>query len=411
MSKPNVLTEAQLKAYEQADVIFIAQDGFALAPSRVRCFFFAEALRARGLRAEVLSFHDHLGAGAQGSRAYAMPVADKLRLSADALDVLARNRRAVLYMQKVSYHSLAVAFAAALHGNPLVLDYDDFDLGASFLSGAERLLPGLSPLATTLALAKTADMCVASSQMLYDFLARHNDNVHLLPTATDLAQFDHRRREEVVRADDRVEILWLGDVWGELIVTDLLFAVTAFAALPPAVRARARLTINGFGAFWPLFKAVLQERFAGIDNIRLQERIPQSEIVPLLARTDIGLLPLSEHVFNHCKSPTKMFEFMAMKIAVCATAVGEPARLLRDGETGMLASDLEGFTARLEALILDGRLRRSIAENAYARVVEGLHLGAVADRLAPLLRGLLDRPSRATRAATAPSQADGVPAA
>jgi hypothetical protein len=40
-------------------------------------------------------------------------------------------------------------------------------------------------------------------------------------------------------------------------------------------------------------------------------------------------------------------------------------------------------------LIVDADLRRSVAAQAHADVVAGLHIGAIGDRLVPLLGSLL----------------------
>ena len=51
-----------------------------------------------------------------------------------------------------------------------------------------------------------------------------------------------------------MELIWLGDLWGVQIVTDVMMAVDAFAALPASIRDLARLTIVGFGDCWAEFK-------------------------------------------------------------------------------------------------------------------------------------------------------------
>ena len=136
-------SQAQIKAIRRADVIFVAADGYTLAPSRIRAYTFAKACRERGLNAEVVSFYDHLGAPGQGSAAYRMDEQTKLRLIALGADILKLNPTAIFYMQKVSYHSLSVAIAAGANGNPVVLDYDDFDFHANFLPRMSRFLPGV----------------------------------------------------------------------------------------------------------------------------------------------------------------------------------------------------------------------------------------------------------------------------
>ena len=126
---------------------------------------------------------------------------------------------------------------------------------------------------------------------------------------------------------------------GPQIVTDLMMAVDAFAALPASVRDLARLTIIGFGDCWGSSRN-RREKYGHLTNLVMRERIEPAEAPGLLAGCDIGLLPLADNLFNQCKSPTKMFEYMAMKVAVLGTPVGEVEQIVRDGESGMLAQDI-----------------------------------------------------------------------
>ena len=70
-----------------------------------------------------------------------------------------------------------------------------------------------------------------------------------------MALRDQARAER--QADDPVELIWLGDLWGVQIVSDVMMAVDAFAALPASIRDLARLTIVGFGDCWGGFKEII----------------------------------------------------------------------------------------------------------------------------------------------------------
>ena len=149
-------SQAQIKAIRRADVIFVAADGYTLAPSRIRAYTFAKACRERGLNAEVVSFYDHLGAPGQGSASYRMDEQTKLRLIALGADVLKLNPTAIFYMQKVNYHTLSVAIASGANGNPVVLDYDDFDLTTGLFPPLSRYIQGLQPIPLTESIARSA---------------------------------------------------------------------------------------------------------------------------------------------------------------------------------------------------------------------------------------------------------------
>lgn len=398
---PPPLDEDALARYDAADVIFLAQDGYRQPSARVRCYNFAKALRGQGLRAEVLSFFDHLGGTDQGGPLSAIPEEEKLRISLEAHRVLARNPRAVLYVQKIGYHTMAALLAAARGGNPLVLDYDDYELDMQPYRRLEPWLPSLRPHELFATVANRAGACVAASHRLYDLLAPLNPNSHLIHTVADQEVFTAEGRDAPRRRfGDRVNVLYSGDFWGDVPMKDVLFAVDAFALLPRPLRDRACFHVIGFGRAWPTLKERIRERYpdlldggpstAGPPAIALHEFVPPAEIPAILREMDIGVLPYSLNDFNTAKSPTKMFEFLLAKVAVCATPVGEVTHCLENGVSGLLAEGVENFSAALARLIADDGFRHAIAEAAYRRALERYSLQGAAPRLAAIVRGLLE---------------------
>ena len=391
---------ARLKA---ADVIFVAQDGFRLAPARVRCYSFAKLLNQRGLRAEVLSFFDHLGAVDQGGPVVGVPVADKLRLNVAAYDLLACNPRAVLYVQKAGYHVLACLMAAAEGGNPVVLDYDDYDLEGQSFRDIEPWLPCLSPERLLASVAGRAQACVVSSRRILDFVAPHNPNTHLIHTVADQEVFSPRDRDRPrTRYGEAVNVLWCGDVWGHVPMKDLFFALDAFSLVPAAVRDKARFHVIGFGRAWPLMKERVRVRYAGLDNLVLHDFVPPAEMPSVFREMDIGVLPYHENVFNLAKSPTKMFEYMLAKVAVLATPVGEVVHCLEHDRSVLLAADMEAFAEAMTRLIEDAPLRRRIADAAYERALAKYSLQGVGDRLLSIVRNAMEQRTAGTTAAAGP---------
>ncbi|QCO20015.1 glycosyltransferase (plasmid) [Azospirillum brasilense] len=373
--------------YAQADVIFVAQDGFKLAPARVRAYSFAKLVNQRGLRAEVLSFFDHLGATEQGGFAANLPEEEKLRLTLAAFEVLSRNPRALLYVQKAGYHAVACLMAAGCNGNRIVLDYDDYDLGSQPFRRIEPWLPSLKPEEFLARFAERAQACVASSRRILDLLAPFNPNTHLVHTVADRDVFNPDRRGDGRRRfGDSVNILWCGDVWGDIPMRDIVFGVDAFALVPSRIRRKARFHIIGFGRAWEELKRRLRQRHPEMDNLVFHEHIPPGAFGAVLNEMDIGVLPYADNAFNASKSPTKMFEYMLTKVAICATPVGEAVHCLENGASILLGEGLEDFSDRLATLIDDDDRRRAVAEAAYERALADYTLDAVGDRLTAIIR-------------------------
>ncbi|WP_247876538.1 glycosyltransferase family protein [Azospirillum brasilense] len=387
MPIPSPLGPDDMARYAQAAVIFVAQDGFKLAPARVRAYSFAKLVNQRGIRAEVLSFFDHLGAAEQGGPVAGLAEEEKLRLNLAAFEVLSQNPRALLYVQKAGYHAIACLMAAARNGNRIVLDYDDYDLGNQPFRRIEPWLPSLKPEEFLGRFAARAQACVASSRRILDLLAPFNPNTHLVHTVADRDVFNPSRRGEPRRRfGDSVNILWCGDVWGDIPMRDIVFGVDAFALVPSRIRGKARFHIIGFGRAWEELKRRLRQRHPEMDNLVFHEHIPPGEFGAVLNEMDIGVLPYADNAFNASKSPTKMFEYMLAKVAICATPVGEAVHCLEDGTSILLGKELEDFSARLATLIGDDGKRRSVAEAAYERALADYTLEAVGDRLTDIIR-------------------------
>lgn len=373
-----------------ADVIFVAQDGYTLAPARVRCYSFAKLLNQRGLRAEVLSFHDHLGAPLQGSRVNGMPLEDRLRFNAAAVDLLALNPRAVIYLQKTGYHTLACMIAAGRNGNPIILDYDDYDLECHSFCELETWLPDLAPDRLLRSVASRAYACIASSRSILDIVAPYNPRAILIHTVADQEVFTTQGRDRPrSRLGDAVNILWCGDVWGHIPMKDLFFAAEAFAALPAAVREQARFHIIGFGGAWETTRERLRRRYQGEARLVLHDFTPPAEMPGVFRETDIGVLPYFDNAFNRAKSPTKMFEYMLSGVTVLSTPVGEAALCLEDGQSVLLAEGVDAFAAALARLIEDPALRRRLAAAARVRALAEYSLQGVGACLENTVRGAL----------------------
>lgn len=396
------LDDEILARFDAADVIFLAQDGFGVPSARVRCYNFAKALRGQGLHAEVLSFFDHLGAADQSGALSIIPEEEKIRLGLRAYnEVLSRNPRAVLYVQKVGYHTLAAMLAAARGGNRLILDYDDYELDMQPFRRLEPWLPSLRPTDLLNTMTNRAAACVAASHRLRDILAPLNSNTHLIHTVADQDLFNPTGRAKPRRRfGENVNILYSGAFWGDIPMKDVLFAVDAFALVPRRIRERACFHIIGFGRAWEELKLRIRERYPTMDGIVLHEFIQPNEFGAVLNEMDIGVLPYSDNAFNTAKSPTKMFEYLLAKVTVCATPVGEAVHCLDHGETGLFARDIEGFAGNLARLIADEPLRHGLAEAAYRLAMERYSLQGIAERLAGIVQNILHPPPTATAETT-----------
>lgn len=110
-----------------------------------------------------------------------------------------------------------------------------------------------------------------------------------------------------------------------------------------------------------------------IQRIVVHEYVDWKALPQLISQVDINLAPLVDSVFNRAKSEIKWIEAALVKVPTIASHIGAFADMMIDGQTGLLAKDSE-WKEKLENLILSADLRRELAENAYAFVLENCSL-------------------------------------
>ena len=94
------------------------------------------------------------------------------------------------------------------------------------------------------------------------------------------------------------------------------------------------------------------------------------DIPSLVARYDIGVMPLDDGPWERAKCAMKALIYMAAcKPAVCSR-VGENPYVITDGVDGSLAASGQDWITRLRALIVDPRLRAEMGRRGRKTVEE-----------------------------------------
>lgn len=90
-----------------------------------------------------------------------------------------------------------------------------------------------------------------------------------------------------------------------------------------------------------------------------------------LLNIDINLCPLTNNIFNACKSGIKWYESVIGETPEATLAAKTPPYSeIVEGETGLLYSTPEEFVQKLSTLIEDASLRKRLGENAQKWVME-----------------------------------------
>lgn len=253
------------------------------------------------------------------------------------LVTLVRMRRAFarfrpqLVYERYSLFLFATVWLARRRGIPVVLEINDSAL-------VERVRPlWLKPLARRIerwCLRRATGLVFISSYFREQAEAAYGVIAPAVvsPNAADLARFDPARHDrERLRAErgvaGRVVCGYVGAFVHWHGVNGFVEAVAArLAEVPELV-----LLLVGDGRDLPEVRALVQAH--GLDGrILLPGRVPHHEIPSWIACMDYAVLPDS----NHYGSPVKLFEFMAMGVAMVAPDYAPVAEVVSDGRTGWL---------------------------------------------------------------------------
>ncbi|MDD5557606.1 MAG: glycosyltransferase [bacterium] len=373
-------------------VVFISIHGRQMAYSRVRCYNFAAILRGRGFDAEVLTFQENFSPWVKDDGMLRLGDREKCIQTGRALARLFPMRDAILYTQKAHWHAAAPFLLKRLGINRFILDYDDWDLdrspffGRDFLNRALFGATGMEPI--TAAVARRADACVASTSPLLALMRSYNASSFLISTGVDADRFKRKRRPP----DSPLTIMWNGKVWGKVLYENLCFALDCYSMVR-RLHPTLRFIIAGDGAWMGRVREYAGSE--GIGGVEFPGWIEPDRMPESLERVHIGLLPLIPDRENaewmKCKSPTKLFEYMAMGIPTVASRFGEVRAIINDGVEGFLASGRDEFISGLRLLVEDPALRERMGAQAREKVAERYCHRAMGDELVKVITYVAER--------------------
>ncbi|MBU4149936.1 MAG: glycosyltransferase family 4 protein [Candidatus Omnitrophica bacterium] len=362
-------------------VIFITREGYNLSGARVRCYNFARALRKYGIDTEVFSFADSLGAK-YGEKESEMPFRDKVAYNIKALKILLKKEKgSVFFMQRLNYHTVAPFIASLVSRNKFVFDCDDWNIreNPEYRLG---FYPSSKMEFLTRRMAACSNICIAASLFLKDYLSRFNSRVYYIPTGVDTESF---KPNSSLSDETRIVFSWVGTVYHKEMSENIKFILDCFLMLADKY-SNIYLDLAGEGKYFYETSVYLKDH-RHKDRVIINDWILPDKIPDHLSRIDIGLLPLTQETrFNKAKSPTKLFEYMAMAKPTVSSNIGEASCIIKNGYNGFLAKTKERFMEDMERLIRDPDLRKDMACKARKTVEEKYSLDVLTKQLSEILK-------------------------
>ena len=309
------------------------------ASSRVRGYWIADVLKARGIKCTLESRHS------------------KLVLILLVWQILFHD---VVVFQKVysRYHYFLLCWANFLK-KTTIIDLDDAPSrtqNPKTLQNIERIM-------------RSASVVTVGSRALFDYASQFSDSVRLVPSSIYLKYY---QPDELPSPSDLVCLGWIGN--GSHYKQDLIDTLKQ-----PLVEIATQHPIKlkligacGESSLYDAFKDIPSLTVDFVDQIDWAN--PQA-VSAALSDIDIGLYPLLPNDFNQYKCGFKALEYMAMGLPVISSDVAENREIVEHGVTGLFARSPEDWVQQIEYLLDDemarlemGRQGREKVEQQYSVV-------------------------------------------
>ncbi len=349
-------------------VLFWTNEGFRVAPSRVRCYGFCREMRRMGVDAHVLSFWDDL-AHYDGLPPFDIPLWKRAWLIYRAMIAGIRSRAGIIVAQRPFYEfmpllSLRIMYPFSLK---LWIDVDDWIFDYS-LGGVDAAINFRDTLPFHVFSSQGA---VVASVHLEEEMKKYFERVEIVPTFPDTTVFCPNGDRMTDDPNRQVVYSWIGTLFMSENAGDVLFLMETLNSLEDP---RVVLEVVGDGAFLKDVKESARTIAPGLD-VRFLGWHEPDKIPHYIAGIDVGLYCLRTHTdFTQSKSPTKLFEYMACGRPTVSTNYGEAARFIDHGVTGFLANGADDFRAHCKTLLDDPALRATMGRNARRKIEEQFNM-------------------------------------
>jgi glycosyltransferase involved in cell wall biosynthesis len=218
-----------------------------------------------------------------------------------------------------------------------------------------------------------ADFCTCTTAELGHFLQAMGKPVHVVPNGFDARTLrvsrNEARRHLLSEPDELVRIGYAAGTHTHQ--RDMRLAAKALARVltefPECRLVLFRDTTTGRPMVDPDEFAALR---AHRNSLEWRSSVSLADLPFELARLDINIVPIEmSNPYCEAKSELKYFEAALAGVCTVASPTGPLSRVIRDGETGLLARNDREWHSALRQLIRDGSLRRRMATAAYHDVL------------------------------------------
>lgn len=247
---------------------------------------------------------------------------------------------------------------------------------------------------------QACDAVTVTNHYLKENIARFYDGpIYILPNYIDLGWYGEPGRLPIERATDEVRIGWFGSKghYEDLVmVTNAVKRVLEkypqakfiYTGSGGASSDRASTQVGWGEDFFKDIPRNRREFYKGVDP----------ELWPMKHRTidlDIGLAPLIDDNFNHCKTGIKWMEYAMVGVPAVVSPVvyaehpeEKDGSMVEHGKTAFVANTEDEWVEYISKLVEDATLRKTMAAAALKEVMEKWNLADHLTRFAKVYRNI-----------------------
>ena len=258
------------------------------------------------------------------------------------------------------------------HQKPFLMEIDDYVADVPTANEAfEQYKPGGTRFKVTSAQLRQSDGLIVSTPYLAQQYQDINEHIYIVPNSIDLKEWNVRSPKR----SDRIRIGWIG---GGTHTPDLEIVAPVIRELTEKYKNVWFYCIHGCPQVYKeMPKVYWTHKWA---TINLYPRHLASY------RFDIGIAPLVDNNFNRGKSNLRWLEYSALKVPTVASPLPDFERVIRSGDNGFLAADLDDWKKHLCALIESKDLRERMGRSAFETVKRNFSVPKTARKYLQILR-------------------------
>ena len=279
--------------------------------------------------------------------------------------------RKKLFEQTVNYdcillHKKALNYLNAIwlrkFSKKIVYDFDD----AIMFDAAKPDKPSHKRQKSFQRTINLADMVIAGNSYLAEQALKFNKNVHILPTALNIKNYDIKaepRRENIIR------LVWIGSK----------STLRYLSEIKPVLE-EIGLHYNN------VVLRIICDYFFDLNNMKVEKRLwsVKTQISDLIS-SDIGLAPLPNNSFTRGKCGFKILQYAAAGLPVIASPVGVNSEYVKEGVNGFCALNKSQWIDRITQLIENAEMRKRMGASGR-EYVKKYDVGVIGEKLCSLLQ-------------------------